>query len=152
MHGSARPIPMVRVRRELYLASCREALTHGCAVNAPPGWWRWTFPATPSGAFRSARPGREFGALIQRHLDVRSLGGLHRFISWDRPILTDSGGYQVFSLSTLRKVSEDDGGVQLLQVLLREELRSRGKRQLERFSWERSVERVLQIYAAAAEG
>ncbi|MCH8164028.1 MAG: glycosyltransferase family 4 protein [Planctomycetes bacterium] len=40
----------------------------------------------------------------------------------------------------------------LLQEGLRQELRSRGKRQLERFSWERSVERVLQIYAEAAEG
>lgn len=34
-------------------------------------------------------------------------GGLHRFMRWDRPILTDSGGFQVFSLSALRKLSED---------------------------------------------
>lgn len=34
-------------------------------------------------------------------------GGLHRFMHWDRPILTDSGGFQVFSLSALRKLSED---------------------------------------------
>jgi len=38
---------------------------------------------------------------------VRELGGLHRFMSWERAILTDSGGYQVFSLSDLRKVNED---------------------------------------------
>ena len=38
---------------------------------------------------------------------VRALGGLHRFMSWDRPILTDSGGFQVFSLSTLRKIKEE---------------------------------------------
>jgi queuine tRNA-ribosyltransferase len=38
---------------------------------------------------------------------VRKLGGLHRFMSWPRVILTDSGGYQVFSLSDLRKVSEE---------------------------------------------
>ena len=38
---------------------------------------------------------------------VRRLGGLHRFISWDRAILTDSGGFQVFSLSELRKLTED---------------------------------------------
>jgi len=38
---------------------------------------------------------------------VRSLGGLHRFMSWDRAILTDSGGFQVFSLSSLRKLNED---------------------------------------------
>jgi len=38
---------------------------------------------------------------------VRKLGGLHRFMSWPRAILTDSGGFQVFSLSDLRKVSEE---------------------------------------------
>jgi queuine tRNA-ribosyltransferase len=38
---------------------------------------------------------------------VRQLGGLHRFMSWPRAILTDSGGFQVFSLSDLRKVTED---------------------------------------------
>lgn len=47
------------------------------------------------------------------HLHVRPgekliarLGGLHRFMSWDRPILTDSGGFQVFSLAKLRKITE----------------------------------------------
>src|SRR6476660_6653190 len=44
------------------------------------------------------RPGHEL---------VRKLGGLHQFMSWPRAILTDSGGYQVFSLSTLRKVSDE---------------------------------------------
>src|SRR2546430_8456937 len=44
------------------------------------------------------RPGHEI---------VRSLGGLHKFMSWDRSILTDSGGFQVFSLSELRKVKEE---------------------------------------------
>ena len=38
---------------------------------------------------------------------VRRLGGLHRFMAWPRAILTDSGGYQVFSLNDLRKVSEE---------------------------------------------
>lgn len=38
---------------------------------------------------------------------VAEAGGLHRFMHWDRPILTDSGGYQVFSLSPLRKITED---------------------------------------------
>ncbi|HJR64536.1 MAG TPA: tRNA guanosine(34) transglycosylase Tgt [Gemmatimonadaceae bacterium] len=44
------------------------------------------------------RPGEEV---------VRALGGLHRFMAWDGPILTDSGGFQVFSLATLRTVSEE---------------------------------------------
>ena len=38
---------------------------------------------------------------------IARLGGLHRFMNWDRPILTDSGGYQVMSLSDLRKITED---------------------------------------------
>jgi len=38
---------------------------------------------------------------------INQLGGLHRFISWERPILTDSGGFQVFSLNELRKLSEE---------------------------------------------
>jgi queuine tRNA-ribosyltransferase len=38
---------------------------------------------------------------------VRKMGGLHRFMSWDRSILTDSGGFQVFSLTELRKVTEE---------------------------------------------
>jgi len=44
------------------------------------------------------RPGHEL---------IRSLGGLHGFMAWPRPILTDSGGFQVFSLSDLRKVSDE---------------------------------------------
>ena len=43
------------------------------------------------------RPGLE---VIEKH------GGLHRFMAWDGPLLTDSGGYQVFSLGKLRKVEE----------------------------------------------
>ena len=38
---------------------------------------------------------------------VRAMGGLHRFMNWDGPILTDSGGFQVFSLSGLRKITEE---------------------------------------------
>ena len=44
------------------------------------------------------RPGHEL---------IREMGGLHRFMSWPRAMLTDSGGYQVFSLSDLRKVTDD---------------------------------------------
>src|SRR6266699_4470180 len=41
------------------------------------------------------------------HETIARLGGLHRFMGWERPILTDSGGYQVMSLSKLTKVSEE---------------------------------------------
>jgi queuine tRNA-ribosyltransferase len=59
------------------------------------------------------RPGEEV---------VRTMGGLHRFTTWDRPMLTDSGGFQVFSLEGLRRISEEgveftshvDGSVRFL--------------------------------------
>lgn len=38
---------------------------------------------------------------------VKQLGGLHKFMNWDKPILTDSGGFQVFSLAKLRKIKEE---------------------------------------------
>ncbi len=38
---------------------------------------------------------------------IRKLGGLHKFMSWDKPILTDSGGFQVFSLAGLRRIKEE---------------------------------------------
>tara|TARA_B100001964_G_scaffold225488_1_gene273369 strand:- start:68 stop:1138 length:1071 start_codon:yes stop_codon:yes gene_type:complete len=41
------------------------------------------------------------------HSVIQSLGGLHRFMNWDKSILTDSGGFQVFSLNTLAKVTEE---------------------------------------------
>lgn len=44
------------------------------------------------------RPGSEI---------IKEMGGLHSFMNWDRPILTDSGGFQVFSLSNMRKISEE---------------------------------------------
>jgi tRNA-guanine transglycosylase, queuosine-34-forming len=44
------------------------------------------------------RPGHEI---------VRQAGGLHKFMNWDRPILTDSGGFQVFSLANMRKITEE---------------------------------------------
>ncbi len=60
----------------------------------------------------------EIGTLVELsntyHLHVRpgdliikKLGGLHKFMSWDKPILTDSGGFQVFSLAGLRKIKEE---------------------------------------------
>jgi queuine tRNA-ribosyltransferase len=56
------------------------------------------------------RPGHEL---------IRDFGGVHRFMNWKRPVLTDSGGFQVFSLAELRKITDDgvtfqshlDGGV-----------------------------------------
>ena len=66
----------------------------------------------------SARDLREIGCQVELsntyHLHVRpgdslirSLGGLHKFMTWDGPILTDSGGFQIFSLAELRKIKEE---------------------------------------------
>src|SRR5882724_12610303 len=44
------------------------------------------------------RPGHEL---------IRALGGLHRFMGWDGPLLTDSGGFQVWSLAKLRRITEE---------------------------------------------
>ena len=52
--------------------------------------------------------GNTFHLWLRPGLDViKKHGGLHRFIAWDKPILTDSGGFQVFSLGALRKISEE---------------------------------------------
>ena len=52
--------------------------------------------------------GNTYHLFLRPGLDVlRGAGGLHRFIGWERPILTDSGGFQVFSLSDIRKLKEE---------------------------------------------
>jgi queuine tRNA-ribosyltransferase len=52
--------------------------------------------------------GNTYHLFVRPGIDVvRHLGGLHKFMNWDGPILTDSGGYQIFSLAKLRKISED---------------------------------------------
>src|SRR5947207_4197434 len=49
--------------------------------------------------------GNTYHLSIRPGMDViRAGGGLHKFINWDRPILTDSGGFQVFSLAKIRKI------------------------------------------------
>jgi len=52
--------------------------------------------------------GNTYHLFVRPGLDViRHLGGLHSFMNWDGPILTDSGGYQIFSLAKLRKITEE---------------------------------------------
>ncbi|HEV2805840.1 MAG TPA: tRNA guanosine(34) transglycosylase Tgt [Chthoniobacterales bacterium] len=52
--------------------------------------------------------GNTYHLFVRPGLDViRKFGGVHRFMNWDGPILTDSGGYQVFSLAKLRKITEE---------------------------------------------
>ena len=52
--------------------------------------------------------GNTFHLMLRPGPDVvAELGGLHRFMNWSKPILTDSGGFQVFSLAKLRKIDEE---------------------------------------------
>ncbi len=52
--------------------------------------------------------GNTYHLFVRPGLDViKHFGGLHRFMNWDGPILTDSGGYQIFSLAKLRKITEE---------------------------------------------
>lgn len=102
---------------------------HG-AVDTPA-----FMPVATQGSVKSLDPGdlRSAGAQIilantyhlhlrPGHELVRDLGGLHRFMGWEGPILTDSGGFQVFSLSKLRRLGEEgvefrshlDGSLRLL--------------------------------------
>jgi queuine tRNA-ribosyltransferase len=100
--------PVIRARRG------RLHLTHG-TVETPA-----FMPVGTAGTVKSLTPEDIAGTGAQMvlantyHLWVRpghriieGLGGLHRFMDWSGPILTDSGGYQVFSLEQMRKVSED---------------------------------------------
>ena len=51
--------------------------------------------------------GNTYHLYLRPGLDIlKAAGGLHKFESWDRPILTDSGGFQVFSLTSIRKLTE----------------------------------------------
>src|SRR5712672_2057858 len=52
--------------------------------------------------------GNTYHLFVRPGMEVmRKFGGLHRFMGWDGPILTDSGGFQVFSLAKLRKITEE---------------------------------------------
>ncbi len=92
----------------------RLALPHGTVLT--PAF----MPVGTQGTVRALSPqdlraiGAELVLANTYHLHVRpgegvvaQLGGLHRFMAWDRPLLTDSGGFQVFSLEGFRRVSED---------------------------------------------
>ncbi|MCK5945148.1 MAG: tRNA-guanine transglycosylase, partial [Planctomycetes bacterium] len=78
---------------------------------APVGTYATLKGLTPE---QVAATGSELILANSYHLHVRpgaerieKLGGLHRFMNWDGPILTDSGGFQVFSLGALRKITEE---------------------------------------------
>lgn len=94
----------------------RFSCTHGAEVQTPVFMNVGTQAAIKGGL--SAHDLKEVGCQIELsntyHLHlrpgddvVRQMGGLHKFMDWDGPILTDSGGFQVFSLASLRKIKEE---------------------------------------------
>lgn len=109
------------MRLQLDIAATDGAARTGRAATAKGGFQTPVFmPVGTRGTIRAATTaqladlGAEFMLGNTYHLMLRPgaervarLGGLHRFMNWDRPILTDSGGYQVMSLSELRKITEE---------------------------------------------
>lgn len=123
---------MLRITRHSKVSSARRGV-----LTLPHGKVRTPFfmPIATRGAVRSVpfsdvkKLGAEIALANTYHLLLRpghevlkKIGGLHKFTGWDRPILTDSGGYQVFSLSKFRKICDQgvefrshlDGGKVLL--------------------------------------
>ena len=114
---NGRPLFSSRLKRERCGRAGTLTLPHG-TVETPA-----FMPVGTQGTVRALSPAdlQAIGAGLvlanTYHLHVRpgeavvaKLGGLHRFMAWDRPLLTDSGGFQVFSLEGFRQVTED--GVQ----------------------------------------
>ena len=104
------------IRTEGHARRGRFRCAHGGEVQTPVFMNVGTQAAIKGGV--SAFDLREVGCQIELsntyHLHlrpgdalVRQMGGLHRFMNWDGPILTDSGGFQVFSLANLRKIKEE---------------------------------------------
>ncbi|MGA8008441.1 MAG: tRNA guanosine(34) transglycosylase Tgt [Thiomonas sp.] len=90
------------------------ALNHGVIDTPqfmPVGTYGTVKGITPDGLKDAGAQiilGNTFHLWLRPGLEVvRQFGGLHRFIGWDRPILTDSGGFQVWSLGAMRKISEE---------------------------------------------
>ena len=95
--GGAVSPPDAVIRRPAKTLSCvalPTAVIHGAPIKSPHG--AQILLANAYHLF--LRPGDEL---------VRDLGGLHKFAAWDKPWLTDSGGFQIFSLTDLVKVTDD---------------------------------------------
>src|SRR6202000_473628 len=102
--------------------SARDGMARAGVIHTPRGEIRTPafMPVRPAGTVKAMLPDsvRQTGADIvlgnTYHLMLRpgaervaKLGGLHKFMNWPRPILTDSGGFQVMSLASLRKITEE---------------------------------------------
>lgn len=112
---------MVAIRYE-HIKTCRQSGARLGKVHTPHGTFETPIfmPVGTLATVKTMSPEelKEIGSQIilsntyhlwlrPGHEIVKEAGGLHKFMNWDRPILTDSGGFQVFSLSALRKIEEE---------------------------------------------
>ncbi len=112
---------MVAVRYE-HIKTCRQSGARLGKVHTPHGTFETPIfmPVGTLATVKTMSPEelKEIGSQIilsntyhlwlrPGHDIIKEAGGLHKFMNWDRPILTDSGGFQVFSLSALRKIEEE---------------------------------------------
>lgn len=104
------------LRNDAYSKARRGRLTTAHGVIETPAF----MPVGTQGSVKAVSPrelrglnaqiilGNTYHLFVRPGLEViRHFGGLHRFMSWDGPILTDSGGYQIFSLAKLRKITDE---------------------------------------------
>ena len=116
---------MAAVTYELIKKDSRTKARRG-RVNTPHGPIETPvfMPVGTAGTVKAMKPEevRDMGAQIilgntyhlylrPGHEVVKAAGGLHKFMNWERAILTDSGGFQVFSLGAMRKISEEGCGI-----------------------------------------
>ena len=107
------------LKNDAAMKARRGRLTTGHGVIETPAF----MPVGTQGSVKAVSPrelreleaqiilGNTYHLFVRPGLEViRQVGGLHRFMNWDGPILTDSGGYQIFSLARLRKITDE--GVQ----------------------------------------
>jgi len=107
-------LELLRQDRESKARRGRLTMQHG-AIETPafmPVGTQGTVKAVTPRELRELRAqiilGNTYHLFVRPGLDViKTFGGLHQFMNWDGPILTDSGGYQIFSLAKLRKITED---------------------------------------------
>ncbi|MCT8139533.1 tRNA guanosine(34) transglycosylase Tgt [Anaerobacillus sp. CMMVII] len=112
---------MVAIRYE-HIKTCRQSGARLGKVHTPHGTFETPIfmPVGTLATVKTMSPEelKEIGSQIilsntyhlwlrPGHDIIKEAGGLHKFMNWDRPILTDSGGFQVFSLSALRKIEEE---------------------------------------------
>ena len=109
--------PFFKLKKQLLVKARAGKITtdHG-EIQTPIFYARWYGSFCKNGTsarterrYKSPNNSRKYlpSLFKTRYEIMQEAGGLHQFMNWDKPILTDSGGYQVFSLSSSRKMTEE---------------------------------------------